>query len=117
MSTTHGAEVTVNIANGYINDYLADFFTPGITPTKSMIMDAELLRSYLSNQNIKNVKFMLGKKVIDNDGTSMETFTLIVAGYDSNDNYVLTPNNKVLDNTSPCPDKCPSGNAGNDNII
>ncbi len=117
MSTTHGAEVSVNIANGYINDYLADFFTPGITPTKAMIIDADLIRNYLANENIKNVKFMLGKKMIDNNGTNMETFTLIVAGYDSNNNYVLTSDGKVLDDSDACPPKCPTtGTASNDNI-
>lgn len=117
MSTTHGAEVSVNTANGYINAYLADYFNLGTTPTKAMIIDADLLRSYLSNENIKNVKFMLGKKTIDNNGTNMDTFTLIVGGYDSNNNYVLTSDSKVLDSMSPCPPNCPTtGTASNDNI-
>lgn len=115
MPTTNGAEVTVTVANQYIADFITNYFTPCTVPVKSMIMDAGLLRSYLSNTDIENVKFMLGERPI---GTNEKTLTLIVAGYDANGNYVLTEDDMVLDHTKPCPPDCPTtGNAANDYII
>lgn len=115
MPTTNGAEVTVTVANQYIADFISNYFTPGDVPVKSMIMDAGLLRSYLSNTDIENVKFMLGERPI---GTNEKTLTLIVAGYDADGNYVLTEDGMILDNMTPCPFDCPTvGNAANDYII
>ncbi len=112
--TTNGAEVSVATANGYIQQYIEDYFTPGIVPVKSMIFDAAMLRSYLTNTNIQNIKFMLGVRPF---GTG-ETLTLVIAGYDENGNYILTPSGNVLDYSSPCPDACPTtGNAANDYIV
>lgn len=111
--TTIGAEVPVATANGYIQQYIEDYYTPGIMPVKSLIFDAELLRSYLTNTNIQNIKFMLGVRPF---GTG-ETITLVIAGYDESGNYILTPSGNVLDNTYPCPTQCPTtGNASNDYI-
>ncbi|MCB0699625.1 MAG: hypothetical protein H6551_09315 [Chitinophagales bacterium] len=116
----NGAEVPVATANGYISDYLTDYYATGKAPTKSMIMDADLLRGYLNNNtNIENVKFMLGVRTISVGGVDEEVFTLIVAGYDSSGNYVLssTSPDMILDQLAPCPDECPTvGNAANDYI-
>lgn len=115
MSTTNGAEVTVTAANQYIADFITNYFTPGTVPVKSMILDAGLLRTYLSNTNIQNVKFMLGERPI---GTNEKTLTLIVAGYDADGNYVLTQDGMVLDHLAPCPHQCPTlGNAASDYIV
>lgn len=116
MSTTHGANVTVETANGYIEDFIAKYFDTGKVPVKSMIMGADLLRNYLNDNNIENVKFMLGEKTVDVNGTPTKTLTLVVAGYDSNGNYVLD-NGMVPDHSTPCPTACPTvGNAANDLI-
>lgn len=115
----NGEEILVTTANGYITDFISDYYDTGKAPVKSMIMDADLLRSYLSKSDIKNVKFMLGARTITENNQSTEVFTLIVAGYDANGNYVFssTNPNKVLDHMSPCPNKCPtSGAAANDTI-
>lgn len=113
---TNGSEVSVSTANGYIQDFIDNYFTPGTVQVKSMIMDAQLLRDYLNNTDIENVKFMLGERPI---GTGTETtLTLVVAGYDAAGNYVLTTDGKILDHTTPCPTDCPTvGDAANDLIV
>ncbi|MBW7914624.1 MAG: hypothetical protein H3C54_13220 [Taibaiella sp.] len=115
---TNGAEISVAVANDYINDFIANYFDTGKAPVKSMILDAGLLRDYLSNPVIQNIKFMLGERTVVENGIDKKVFTLIVAGYDANGNYILTPSGNVLDHTTPCPTMCPTaGNAANDNIV
>ncbi len=117
MSTVNGAEIPVGTANTYIERYLANYFVPGKTPVKSMIIDAQMLRDYLSNPDIQNVKFVLGAMDYVHQGVTTEVFTLIVAGYDAAGNYILTPNGLVIDHSRPCPSDCPTiGNAANDYI-
>jgi len=114
----NGAEIPVDEANHYINDFIANYFNTGMAPVKSMILDAGLLRDYLSNPAIQNIKFMLGERMTVESGMDKKVFTLIVAGYDAEGNYILTPSGNVLDHLSPCPDLCPVvGNAANDNIV
>lgn len=114
----NGEEILVTTANGYITDFISDYYDTGKAPVKSMIIDADLLRSYLANNAVKNIKFTLGARTISVNNENQEIFTLIVAGYDSNGNYVFssTNPNKVLDHSGACPPSCPSGNAGNDLI-
>ncbi|MCB0696584.1 MAG: hypothetical protein KDC07_04425 [Chitinophagaceae bacterium] len=116
--TTNGAEVSVATANGYITDFITDYYDTGKVPVKSMIMSASLLRTYLANAAIENVKFMLGSRKVDINGTETEVLTLVVGGYDANGNYVLTTNGEVLDHMAPCPNSCPTvGDAASDTII
>lgn len=118
MSTTNGAEVSVATANAYIEDFIDTYYTPGAAPVKSMIMDAQLLRNYLSNTEITNVKFVLGARTVQQNGQDVKVFTLVVAGYDSDGDYVLTTNGNILDHMEPCPNSCPTiGNAANDYIV
>lgn len=114
---TIGSEVSVSTANGYITEFISDYFNTGKAPVKSMIMDAQLIRDYLADNTIENVKFMLGARDETVNGQTTQIFTLIVAGYDSNGDYVLTSSGNVLDHSDPCPDKCPTGGtAANDTI-
>ena len=115
---TNGAEVPVATANGYITEFIDGYYNTGKAPVKSMIMSADLLRTYLANPAIENVKFMLGARTIEENGQKKEVFTLVVGGYDAVGNYVLTTQGNILDNMEPCPNKCPSvGNAANDHIV
>ncbi len=118
MPTINGAEIPVDTANEYINRFLANYFHTGKAPVKSMILDAGLLRNYLANAEIQNIKFMLGERTVSESGIDKQVFTLVVAGYDAAGNYILTTDGNILDNTMPCPTDCPTiGNAANDNII
>lgn len=112
---TIGGEISVSTANGYITSFLTNYFTPGNVPVKSFIMDAQLIRDYLANPEIKNVKFVLGESPLGE--TNNDSLTLILVGFDSNDKYVKTTNGNVLDSMDRCPPECPAGQAGNDLII
>ena len=111
-----GAYVTVDEANDYINNHIANYFDAGKYPVKSLIFDAEMLRRYLmENPNIENMKFMLGVRP---DGSDNGSITMVIVGYDAEGNYIKTDGDKVLDQCMPCPYNCPThGNASNDNII
>ena len=112
---TIGEEIPVSTANEYIEDFIAEYFDTGKAPVKSMIMSASLLRDYLNNADIENVKFMLGARMAE--GEEKKVFTLVVAGYDAAGNYVLTPSGNILDHMAPCPNRCPTiGNAAHDII-
>lgn len=116
MSAINGEEISVSTANGYIQDFIEHYFDTGKVPVKSMIMDADLIRNYLSNEEIRNVKFMLGERTVDHNGAPTPTLTIIVTGYDSDGNYI-TNNGMVPDHTAPCPHLCPTiGDAANDFI-
>ena len=112
---TNGSFIPVPTANNYIRKFIDDYFSTGLVPTKSMILDAALLRDYLNgNPAIVNLKLVLGAK--DVNGT--QALTLIIAGYDDEGNYILGPENSVMDNVVPCPPGCVTvGNASNDFII
>ncbi len=116
--STIGGEITVTNANNYIEDFIDNYYDTNKFPTKSFIFDAGLLRDYLNdNTNIVNMKFMLGERQFDDDGTMKTLPTLIIVGYDSNGNYIKSSTNMVLDGSKPCPPFCPTvGNAANDTI-
>lgn len=116
---TIGGEITVSDANAFINAFIAKYIVTNDFPVKSFIFDAELLRNYLDNNpDIENMKFMLGEKEYDVDGTATSLPTLIITGYEANGDYVMSSPGKVLDKAGPCPPNCPTvGNAANDNII
>lgn len=112
---TIGGEISVSTANGYITSFITNYFTPGNVPVKSFFMDAQLIRDYLANPEIKNVKFVLGESPLGESNS--DSLTLILVGVDSNDNYVKTVNGNVLDEVTRCPPHCQSGQAANDLII
>lgn len=112
---TIGGEISVSTANGYITSFLTDYFNTGQVPVKSFIMDAQLIRDYLANPEIKNVKFVLGESPLDESNN--DSLTLILVGFDANGDYIKTTTGNVLDGTDRCPPKCPAGQAGNDLII
>lgn len=82
---------------------------------KSLIVDADALRFYLSNTDIKHVRLMLAHKMsYINDGNEGEpgpldgeTVTIVIAGFDANNNYIYSPQGAVMDFCQPCPAECP----------
>lgn len=117
MSIGNGAEITVTTANEYIENFISDYYDTGKAPVKSMILDANILRTYLLNPDIEDIKFMLGARDIVHQGNTIQVFTLIVAGYNANGDYILTNNGLIIDQSRPCPPECPPvGKAANDFI-
>ncbi|MBS1773645.1 MAG: hypothetical protein JST82_12365 [Bacteroidetes bacterium] len=110
-------------ANKMISSYITSLNgNPDDVNLYSLIIDADQLRLYLSNTNIKHVKLMLAHTLEyinsghsgQNCGYKSGALTLIIAGYDASNNYVYYDANMVMDHMLPCPSSCPSsGTAAN----
>lgn len=115
----------VDTANLMIQSYLTSIPSGDTNRVISMIVDADDLRYYLSDTSIKGIKLMLahplsyihaGNEGIDG-GLNSSALTVVLAGFNSNGNYVLSPDNMVLNKVLRCPPFClSSGNAGS-NLI
>ena len=119
--------VDIDTANTMIGSYLNSInYKQNDIDLRSLIFDAEVLRNYLNdtgNGKIARVKLMFAHTMdhINNGsagkncGYKSGALTLIIAGYDASNNYVLNAQGKVLEDTMPCPTNCPtSGTAAND---
>jgi hypothetical protein len=81
----------------------------------SLIVDADSLRAYLNDTNIKNVKLMFAHTLsyINSGhqgvpcGYRSGALTLVLAGYDAQGNYRFYNENNVMDYCMPCPTLCP----------
>ena len=109
--------ICIDSANKMLNSYLNSITNTGATPDlKSLIVDADALRSYLEDTNIKHVKLMFAHRLdyINNGngngyaGVRYDGLTIIIAGYDNSNNYIYNESGAVLDNCQPCPYSCPS---------
>ncbi len=115
--------ITVDTANRMISSYLNSINAANNdTDLRSVIINADEMRSYLADTSIKDFKIMLahtqafinsGKKD-QNSGYRSNALTFIIAGVNRNGNYVYfneDNTNKVLDRGRHCPTNCPAGNA------
>jgi hypothetical protein len=120
------AYIPVDSANKMISSYLNSIkYQTNDTDLKSLILDANALRSVLMDprgQNISHLKVMFGHTLnyINAGGENQPcgyksgALTIILAGYDNQGNYIYCPLGNILDNAMPCPAACPSGQAGQD---
>lgn len=124
--------IPMDSANKMITSYQASVNGNGPTvdtAINSLIIDANVLRSYLNdscNGNITQVKLMFAHTLDYINagnfgryaGYKPGAFTVVVAGYDAYGNYVMAQGMTVLDETQSCPALCPkSGAAANSYII
>lgn len=114
--------ISVDTANMMIGSYL-NSISSSSNKIKSFIVDANALRYYLQNTNIKYVKLMLAhkKNYIRGGGQNQDAgydgqaLTMVITGFDSSNNYIYSPQGAVLDFSQPCPFNCPtSGSAAYD---
>jgi hypothetical protein len=114
--------ISRDTANVMLSSYL-NSISGSSANVKSFIVDADALRYYLSNTNIKHVKLMLAHKLNYVRGGGQNTdagyngnaFTIIISGFDSDNNYIYSPQGAVLDFSQPCPYNCVTdGTAAND---
>lgn len=112
--------VPVDSANKMIQSYLNSIGYPTTdTNLLSLSINADSLRSYLSDTAISDVKLMLAHTLAyingggkdENCGYKSSALTVIIAGYDKDGNYIYAPNNMVIDRGVPCPTNCPPGEA------
>ena len=110
-------------ANEMINSYIYSVSSGShASDLHAFSIDADLLRTYLANTSIKNVKLILAHTMdyIHSGfrgvyaGMQPGAVTIIIAGYDNDGNYVYKDGSFVLDHASPCPYTCPPGAAGDD---
>lgn len=116
----YSTSISIDSANRMLNSYLAS--TSGNdSDLHSLIFDADTLVKYLTDTTrgrIRKVKLMLAHRLdfINNGnygrnaGYDLNALTLVIAGCDSNGNYVYNARNMVYDYCQPCPYNCPSSN-------
>lgn len=122
--------IAVDTANKMITSYLNSInYTVNDTDLQSLVINVARLRQYIDSMpasaSITNIKLMFAHTLTYANSPRSGTFarynsnalTIVIAAYDSNDNYVPYTGNMVLDYAQPCPPICPSGNAGNPLII
>lgn len=112
--------VSTDTANKMIGSYLASIGdTAGqVNPNnlQSLILDADALREYLSDNSIKKVKIMFAHTLsYINSGHKGQpagyqpgAFSIVVGGYDADGNYVVAPGYMIPDHAKPCPENCPT---------
>jgi hypothetical protein len=105
-----------------INSYLYSINSQqNDSDVRSYIINADSLRAYLSNAEIKNVKLMFAHTLayIDAGQTGMPAgyqsgaLTIVIAGYDATGDYTYYGGGYVLDHAVPCPYTCAPGDAAN----
>lgn len=121
--------IRVDTANKMIASYLNSInYTQNDTDLRSLIIDADTLRTYLANSSIKKVKIMFAHTLAyinsghgnQPAGYKNTALTTVIAGYDASGNYVFyrypeSSVDMVLDHSMPCPTNCPtSGTAASD---
>lgn len=121
--------IPVDTANRMIMSYLNSInYGVNTAAPRSLIYDADSLRAYLNDTSkgkISYIKFMFAHQLdYINSGhegqrpdSNTNAITMIIVGFDANNNYVLNRNNMVLDNCTPCPKHCPSFGSAAYNII
>lgn len=122
--STH--KISIAHANDMIQSYLDSINASSDNSNlHSLIFDADELREYLATDNgaIKKIKVMFAHTLQyisdghegENAGYKRGALTLIIAGFDANNDYVYWDTNSVMDNGTECPALCPtSGTAAND---
>jgi hypothetical protein len=116
-------------ANRMIESYLTSInASDNGSDVHSYIVNVNDLRSYLnsdSGRTITHLKIMLAhtKAYVNGGGYGIpcgynaKNLTVVLAGYNSHNNYVFYNDNQVMDYSSPCPACCPkNGSAASDLI-
>lgn len=118
--------ISTDTANKMIGSYLASIdYQHEDSNLRAVVFDARVLRHYLDSMTTSNdveyIKIMFAHTLnYINSGHQNQfagyrsgALTFIIAGYNTDGNYVFLPSNLVIDNASPCPANCPPGEAGN----
>ena len=124
LTSTPDGYIVKDTANMMIGSYLesvAGDSGASVPNVRSFILDAALLRHYLENEEIAQVKVMLAHtpESIHSGGNTdagfrSDALTIVVAGFDLTGDYVYWGNDMVPNHATPCPRNCPeSGSAAN----
>jgi hypothetical protein len=127
VGTNYSIFVPKDSANKMIQSYLNSInYTNNDTDLRALVIDMDQLTKYIDSAQtagkpIRHIKLFFGHTLeYINAGHANQpcgyrsgNLTLIVAGYDSLNNYTYYMTNEVLEYCMPCPNSCPAGNAGN----
>ena len=123
LSASYAGFIPKDSANKMIGSYLTSIDDElANEPLYSLLLDADELRVFLSDNNIEGVKIMFAHTLDyinkGNDGVhagyKSGALTLVFAGFDEDENYVYAPGNLVPNALRPCPPLCKVvGNASN----
>lgn len=112
--------IKIDSANQMIASYLASINYPGNdTALRSLTFDADTLRSYLADNRIVTLKFMLAHrpeyinagKYGMYAGMKSSALTVVIVGLDENDHYIYNDRNMVYEHAFPCPANCPGSSS------
>jgi hypothetical protein len=123
--------IPVDSANKMLLSYLNSVnYQQNDTDLDCLTVDADTMRAYLANPNVKKIKLMLAHTLEyinagggnQNCGYQTGALTIIMACYDSANNYVYyqapgSATNMVLDHAMPCPSNCAHGGSAASNIL
>lgn len=116
----YSQSISVDTANRMIQSYLNSVGYPAVdTSIRSLSFDADTLRAYLSDHSIVTLKFIFAHTPAyansgygTGAGLNPGAITLVIAGVNENDQYVLNNRNGVYDHMSPCPTLCLGDGSG-----
>jgi len=123
---TTSQPIPIDSANKMITSYLTSINSAGTdTNLQSLIINADTLRAYLQDTSIKNIKLMFAHTLAYTNsvnknvycGYSTKALTLIIVGYDINNNYVYNQQGMVYDNCTACPTHCPESGTAQINVL
>lgn len=115
--------ISIDSANVMLTSYQSSLSNSN--DVRSFIIDADALRYYLNNTDIRFMKVMLAHKLSyirggnagQPAGYSPNAMTIILAGFDKDNNYIYTPQGAVLDFAKPCPYSCPESGSASSNQL
>lgn len=111
----YSASIPVDSANRMIQSYLYSINYPATDVNlRSLSFDADSMRAYLKNTNIKKVKFMLAHQPAyinsghfgENAGMNPSALTFVIVGTDNSGGYILNNQSEVYEHLAPCPVYC-----------
>lgn len=120
-----GGFVHYTDANELIQSYLKSIDTFIIPQVRAFYLNADDLRTYLADAAITELKIFLAHtgSIVHSglrdkySGLNADALTLVIAGVDTGQNYVLHQKTAVINRISGCPSNCiVAGSAANDLI-
>lgn len=111
--------ISLDLANRMIGSYLTSVGYPGVDNSlRSLSFDADSMRAYLSNPNIKTIRFVMAHQPTWTSsnygqfaGMNPAALTMVVVGMGEQNQTILNSSNGVYEHMNACPMICPVGDA------
>lgn len=124
--TPYSRPISRDSANRMIRSYLhAVNYSVNTEALRAWFFDADTLRAFLQNKQIKHLKLFLAHNAeyafSENEGVlpplNSHVLTFILAGIDENNNYIYSDEGGPYEYALPCPPRCPvSGGSAGDTL-